>query len=161
MPAIPMIWFYDRTLDTDRLIASLRTALAAHPVLAGRYDGNSPPVAVLLTNAGVPVTVASSPTNPTMTVAEASTDRLPSAPAEGGGTTSTGTCSSRPVVVQYCSTADHVQFVPAKGQMHPDKGDPSVPLMAVKITHFPQGGGTAIGVLAMHTVRSWGGVGGG
>ena len=35
--AVPMVWFYEQTLDVDALLAALRRALVAYPLLCGRY----------------------------------------------------------------------------------------------------------------------------
>ena len=126
----PMVWFYEASLDAQALVAALRTTLASYPVLCGRYN-KTPPTAVMLSNAGVPVQLCTSST----TFAEA-TAYLP-APTTPSPTFFARSC--------------HEAFVPDKAPMDPDAGSPEAPLFAVKITSF-SGGGTAIGMLLQHGV---------
>ena len=124
----PMTWFYGDTLDTPQLLDSLTTTLASYPVFCGRYNA-SPPTAVDLNNAGVPVQISIHPS----TLSEAVAHLPPSGKAS-----------------VFLRTA-HEPFVPTKEPMDPDQGSTEAPLMSIKITTFA-GGGTAIGILAQHCV---------
>jgi hypothetical protein len=138
--AIPMVWFYRATLDTKQLTSSLEKALINYPVVCGRYCAStlmsSVPYAVDLSNEGVPVQICHSPVNePELTLEEAMV-HLPAGPN---------------LPIRY-STTRHESFVPSKSGMDPDPGGPEVPILKVRITLFPNGGGTAIGVLALNGV---------
>ena len=126
----PMSWFYTESLDVDLLLSSLRTTLSSYPVLCGRYDGASPPTAVILSNMGVAVTTSHEAQT---TMAEACA-HLPA--AEGS----------------IFARVTHEPYVPAKAPMDPDQGSPDAPVLALKITTFANGGGTAIGMLVQHGV---------
>ena len=129
--AIPMVWFYKDSLPTDALLAALNTTLASHQVLCGRYT-SSPPYSIDPTNNGVMVTVSKS----NMLLKEAIV-RIPSSEAD--------------TIPHYFSLLEHEKFVPFKGEMDPDSATSEVPLLAIKITHFSEGG-TAIGILVQHGV---------
>lgn len=127
--AIPMVWFYEETVDCPKLLAALEQTLAAYPVLCGRYS--SPPTAVELNNSGVPVQICKKD------VTEASlleaTARLP--------------VSANQTTPCMFSTRAHAEFVPTGG----DGCGPDIPLLSIKITLFATGG-TAIGMLMSHGV---------
>eukprot|EP00286_Rhodomonas_abbreviata_P002309 CAMPEP_0181344320 /NCGR_PEP_ID=MMETSP1101-20121128/32111_1 /TAXON_ID=46948 /ORGANISM="Rhodomonas abbreviata, Strain Caron Lab Isolate" /LENGTH=400 /DNA_ID=CAMNT_0023456117 /DNA_START=93 /DNA_END=1292 /DNA_ORIENTATION=+ len=129
----PMTWFYEATLDPEALIAALEQTLAFYPVFCGRYN-QTPPSAIALSNAGVPVQTC---TTEEVTLA-AAIAHLPNA-----------TPSAEASIF---SRSAHEPFVPAKAPMDPDAGSPDVPLLALKITTFALGGGTAIGMLLQHGV---------
>lgn len=127
-----MTWFFADTLDVPTLLDSLKVTISGYQVLCGRYD-TTPPTAVVLSNAGVPVEVVN---EPTATLAEA-TAHLPSI---------ADTSASL-----FARTA-HEPYAPTKETMDPDVGSPDAPLLAIKITTFATGGGTAVGLLAQHGV---------
>jgi hypothetical protein len=117
----PMVWFFTETLDPAAMTLALAQVLASFPVLAGRYA--SPPVAVDLTNAGVPVEVWDAAAEvadggggegdgaaqgPTLSEAVA---RLPAADQ-------TGDVSSQPC---FFSRSAHEAFLPAKAAMDPGR----------------------------------------
>ncbi len=125
-----MTWFYEVTLPTSALLATLPRALAQHQCLCGRYAPSSR--SIKLCNEGVAVTVADSSFSVADTIG-----RLPSSPDDA--------------TPRFFSTAAHEEFVPDKSGMDPDPATTTVPLFALKITQFA-GGGTAIGILAQHGV---------
>ena len=141
--AIPMMWFYEATLDPSALLVALREVLASYPVLCGRYNA-SPPTAVELNNAGVPIQISTAP-RAGMTLREAIA-HLPIAITTT--TNASGTDYAAPCIF---SRDTNEPFLPSKLGMDPDPGNRDVPLLSVKITLF-QSGGTAIGVLAQHGV---------
>ena len=49
---MPMIYYYDNTLNPKLLISSLQKTLAKYPVYCGRYDGKKENIT--LNNTGVP-----------------------------------------------------------------------------------------------------------
>ena len=130
--AIPELWFYEANLDDAALIAALEQTLSIYPVLAGRYSSSrntaNGPLAVDLTNVGVPVYISSCE----MTLADAVAHMPKSSPT-------------------FFDRGVHEPFVPPKAGMDPDPMTPEVPLFAVRITHFASGG-TVIGVLMQHLV---------
>jgi hypothetical protein len=128
-----MTWFYTETLDNERLVSALRDTLGFYPILCGRYDGASPPKGIVLSNVGVPVTLVTE----SATTLESAIAHLP---PKGAAAPS---IFSRDV---------HEPYVPKKANMDPDSGNPDAPLLAVKITNFEVGGGTAIGLLVQHGV---------
>ena len=105
--AIPMVWFYRETLDVAALLAALGQALAAYPVLCGRYAA-TPPTAVALSNAGVPVLAVEAPSP-----LAAAVSHLPL--AAGGSLAARGS---------IFRTDAHASFVPFKEDMDPDQGLP-------------------------------------
>ena len=129
--AIPMVFFYEATLDPHLLLNALEKTLVLYPAFCGRYDA-TPPAAIALTNAGVGVFTSTVPTTLAAAIAH-----LPAA-GEDAAWTSFGVDA-------------HVPYVPEKEAMDPDAGSPEAPLVALKITSF-EGGGTAIGMLAQHGV---------
>ena len=131
---IPMVWFYQATLDPSVLLKALEQTLEIYPVFSGRYN-TSPPTAIALINAGVPVDVCSAAAETTL--ADAVAHLLP---------------RWRRTSHSIFSRDAHEPFVPAKGTMDPDRGSPDVPVLAIRITTFPNGGGTAIGLLLQHGV---------
>ena len=44
--AVPMIWFFETTMDVAAMLAALERTLIAYQVFSGRYNGASPPSAV-------------------------------------------------------------------------------------------------------------------
>lgn len=127
----PMVWYYEDTLNPMELIEALEKTLAFYPVFSGRYN-KSPPTAIALTNAGVPVEVCSAGDQAT----------LVEAVAHLWGRTSHS----------IFSREAHEPFVPEKSAMDPDVGSTEAPVLAIRITSFPNGGGTAIGLLLQHGV---------
>ena len=59
--AIPMVFFYEATLDPHLLLNALEKTLVLYPAFCGRYDA-TPPAAIALTNAGVGVFTSTVPT---------------------------------------------------------------------------------------------------
>ena len=58
--AVPMVWFYEASLDPEALLAALERTLASYPLFSGRYAASEKSFeAVCLTNQGVPVEVCS------------------------------------------------------------------------------------------------------
>jgi len=129
----PMLWFYKETIDTTALISALEQTLIDYQVLSGRYK--SPPTAVELSNAGVPVTVCLM--HPRETTIEEAIKHVPTEASHEAPT--------------FFDRTHHEAFVPVKQGMDPDPMSPTVPLLSLKITQFPAGG-TAIGMLAQHRV---------
>ena len=133
--SIPMVWFYSEALDEEKLIASLRTALADYPVLCGRYapadPAGAPPAAVRLCNAGVPVRICT---------------------VQGSAATATAhlpTVADAPPSFFATDAAD--PYLPPHAPGFLDGGDPDEPLLAVQISHLAAGG-TALGVVVHHGV---------
>ena len=110
--AIPMVWFYRETLDPALLLAALRETLKSYPVLCGRYG--TPPNRVELNNQGVPVDIVHKETSLNEAVAHL--------------------CAGQPTI--FAEDA-HLPFVPDKGAMDPDRGSADAPLLAIRITLFP------------------------
>lgn len=133
--AVPMIWFYRESLDADRLLSALRDTLVSYPVMCGRYDGKTPPRAIELNNRGVPVQI-SEETTPGLTL-DGAVGRVPSSPSQ--------------TAPSSFEKDAHEAYIPAKEGMDPDAGSSEAPILKVKITLFPAGG-TAIGMLAQHSV---------
>ena len=129
--AIPMVFFYEATLDPHLLLNALEKTLVLYPAFCGRYDA-MPPAAISLTNAGVGVFTSTVPTTLAAAIAH-----LPAAGEDAAWTS--------------FAVDAHVPYVPEKEAMDPDAGSPEAPLIALKITSF-EGGGTAIGMLAQHGV---------
>jgi len=134
----PMIWFYEETLSKDKLITSLRTLLLSFPVLCGRYSpsATSPPTAVELNNAGVPVSHKEFNKEP-----EAGNMTLKEAVAH----LSTEQTST------FERSAPDSFLPPLKGIMDPDTGNAEAPLIAIQL-NFWESGGTAIGILVQHYI---------
>jgi hypothetical protein len=130
--AVPMVWYFQHTLDSAALLSTLGQALIAYPFLSGRYTSEA--TAVELTNRGVPVLIE---TEAGMTIAEA----IAHFPI--------GNSNTAPA--HFPGNA-HERFVPDKKAMDPDAGNPDAPLMSIKITQFAGGSGTAIGLLVQHGV---------
>lgn len=131
--SIPMVWYYEDTLNPMELIEALEKTLAIYPVFSGRYN-KTPPTAIALTNAGVPVEVCSAGDQATLADAVAHLPRW--------GRTSHS----------IFSREAHEPFVPEKSPMDPDVGSTEAPVLAIRITSFSNGGGTAIGLLLQHGV---------
>ena len=128
----PMTWFYETTLDSEALISALQETLSHYQPFCGRYaNGATPPSAISLSNAGVPVEVARVEGTLEAAIAHLTT------------TLDRASIFARTL---------HEPFLPAKAPMDPDAGSPDVPLVALKITTFARGGGTALGVLLQHGV---------
>ena len=106
--AVPMSVFYRETLDGAALLGALESTLAQYQVLSGRYQAgaSSPPTAVELSNAGVPVLACAS----RLTLAEA-LSHLP-----------TDAAHTSPCIF---ARGAHEAFVPDKAGMDPDVGDTS------------------------------------
>jgi hypothetical protein len=172
---IPMVWFYRRTLDSDRLLAALEATLAEYPVLCGRYAAasmapalpGSATAAVDLSNAGVPVVISEAGAARQDAGAGADGDgtlgeaiaRLPPPAAMASAHETQAAAAGGPddvTLAQPCffPLAAHEPFIDmdARSRMDPDVGSPDVPLLSIQITHFAQGGGTAIGMLLMHGI---------
>ena len=128
--SVPMVWYYRESLNVDALVSALEKTLAEYPVFCGRYDGQSPPTNINLNNAGVPVEVSKADVDVAAAFAH-----IP-------------TSSEHPSSV-FLRT-EHEPYVPAKAPMDPDGFSADAPLLAIKITTFPQG--TAIGLLVQHCV---------
>ena len=109
--AIPMVWFYRETLDPALLLAALRETLKSYPVLCGRYG--TPPNRVELNNQGVPVDIVHQETSLNEAVAH---------------------LAGQPTI--FAEDA-HLPFVPDKGAMDPDRGSADAPLLAIRISLFP------------------------
>eukprot|EP00927_Polykrikos_kofoidii_P053882 TRINITY_DN48406_c0_g1_i1.p1 TRINITY_DN48406_c0_g1~~TRINITY_DN48406_c0_g1_i1.p1 ORF type:complete len:546 (+),score=104.06 TRINITY_DN48406_c0_g1_i1:148-1638(+) len=130
----PMVWYFDKKLDPDAMIAALERTLVDYPVLAGRYV--APGFGgVLLNNAGVLVIVCSAPDT---TLAQA-LGYMPAAAKDTREAT-------------FFNSKVNEAFLPQKSPMDPDKGDPNLPICAIKITAFPNDSGTAVGLLCQHAV---------
>ena len=41
--SVPMVWYFNETINVRKMLLSLEQALAAYPCLAGRYTGGSEP----------------------------------------------------------------------------------------------------------------------
>mmetsp|Transcript_102075 Transcript_102075/g.284165 ORF Transcript_102075/g.284165 Transcript_102075/m.284165 type:complete len:494 (+) Transcript_102075:63-1544(+) len=126
---IPMVWFYKETLDSDALLSALKLTLKAYPVFCGRYA--SPPTAVELNNAGVPVEIRMAHKSD-IPVLEA-VAHLPTSPE------ATSPC--------FFPLSDLENFLPAKEA----PGCSDLPLLSVRITTFAAGG-TAVGMLLQHGI---------
>ena len=111
--AIPMVWFYRESLDPATLLAALRETLKSYPVLCGRYG--TPPNRLELSNQGVPVDVVHQDTGLNEAVSHLR--------------------SGQPTI--FAADA-HLPFVPDKSAMEPDTGSADAPLLAIKITIFPE-----------------------
>ena len=111
--AIPMVWFYRETLDPALLMAALRETLKSYPVLCGRYG--TPPNRVDLNNQGIPVDIVHQDTSLNEAVSHLR--------------------AGQPTI--FAEDAQ-LPFVPDKGAMEPDRGSADAPLLAIKITLFPE-----------------------
>jgi len=129
--AIPMVWFYEETLDPADLLSALQQTLVAYPVFGGRYA--SPPEFVELSNAGVPVQVRTSDQPFTKAIAH-----FPATTSQEAQPT-------------FFARNTLEAYVPDKDAMDPDRFSPETPLLSVRITLF-RTGGTAIGLLMLHRV---------
>jgi hypothetical protein len=134
--SIPMIWCYKDTINDDILLSSLSKLLVMYPMVSGRYDGSVPPSWIACNNAGIPVRVTTwKDENDSVDVAM---DYLPSSNSDNNTHT-------------IFPMSAHSPFVPDKKGMDPDIMSPAVPIMKVKVIHYPKGG-TSIGVLCQHGV---------
>lgn len=128
---VPMVWFYPERLDLDAMVATLEKTLEKYQLFTGRYA--APPEAVQLNNQGIPVEVV-----------------------ETSGSAREAAETYLPLQEEYKVYPRHsnAAFLPSAeihAKMDPDKFDPEVPLLAVKLTRFADGG-TALGLLLMHAV---------
>jgi len=144
--AVPMIWFYESTIDIDALIEALRETVSSYPTLCGRY-ADPPWTAIELNNAGLPVYIDKRYEGATLAEAIA---HIPADTSESESANDDYGLTPPPC---YFARDARDAFLPPRDGMEPDTCSPCSALAKIKITTFlTGGGGTAVGILVMHSV---------